>query len=451
MRRLKFNAQLYCLFGVLLLTLILMFSFLVTGRVDQLAQTQTLGRLEQYVQTFSTEWSKGHQIEIEENDFKAATIQGVIEYVNGKVVAKNITTSQNITDYIPSEKVDSLISKINLYANGEGKGTVKISNGKMFYSFKSESVDTEDGEVNFCVVLTNQSLVQQFRRGITMQIIFIFIVVNLFAFMVLSFWSSNYVSRTKRIQHHISNLKKTNYKAEYADSGKDELADLSRSIEQLRLEILNHETTKQEMLQNISHDFKTPIAVIKSYAEAICDGMATKEDAQIIVNQANLLSYKVAKLIQYNKLEYLDKNKEFEYCSIKEIVNQVVNSYRYQSENIEFVLDLDNSKFKGYSENFFTVIENIVDNAIRYAKSRISISLKNGILKIYNDGKPIDDIFIKEGFKAYEKGSDGQFGLGMSIVKKTLDFFDYEVLVQNLEVGVEFTIKKKKVEIVYKY
>lgn len=79
----------------------------------------------------------------------------------------------------------------------------------------------------------------------------------------------------------------------------------------MRNEILHNESTKQEMLQNISHDFKTPIAVIKSYAEAIEDGMADKSDAKIIQNQCTNLQHKVTTLLQYNRLEYLEKRKNF--------------------------------------------------------------------------------------------------------------------------------------------
>ena len=68
---------------------------------------------------------------------------------------------------------------------------------------------------------------------------------------------------------------------------------------------------------------------------------------------------------------------------------------------------------------------------------------KDGVLKIYNDGKHIDEQFIQNGFKPYEKGSDGKFGLGMSIVCRTLDYFNMSLTAENNEVGVTFTIQAK--------
>ena len=452
MKRLKFNTQLVLLYSGILLVIITIFGFSVESRVKDVSKTQTIDRLEQYIDITETSWLEGKEIEVEKVNFHAATIQGVLIKNNENYNVTNVQTSGNITDYVPNNKMNSVFSKIKLTPGEKGNGVIEIEDEEtIFYSYSVEQTKDSGDEINFILLVTNQELVKEFRKGISVQITFIFIVVNLFAFIIIGFWSNYYVSRTNRIKGHVANLQKTGYKEKYVDDGNDELAELSRSIENLRLEILNHEEIKQEILQNVSHDFKTPIAVIKSYAEAILDGMAPSEDAQIIINHANNLHYKVTKLLQYNRLEYLENDKEFEEISMKDLIETVVDSYRFQIKDINFELKLDDTKFKGYSENFYTVVDNIIDNAQRYAKTTIKVTLKNGVLKIYNDGVHIDEQFLNGLFKAYEKGFDGQFGLGMSIVKKTLDFFEYELLVENLEVGVEFTIQKKKKEIIYKY
>ena len=127
---------------------------------------------------------------------------------------------------------------------------------------------------------------------------------------------------------------------------------------------------------------------------------------------------------------------------MSEIIDEVVQNYKYQT-NIEFVLDLDEkAEFLGYRENWYTIIDNIVDNAKRFAKTTIKIVLRSNRIRIYNDGEHIDEKFIKNSFKPYEKGSQGEFGLGMSIVKKTIDFFGLNLKVINEDVGVSFIISK---------
>ena len=208
----------------------------------------------------------------------------------------------------------------------------------------------------------------------------------------------------------------------------------------MRRQIEQSEKTKQEMLQNVSHDFKTPIAVIQSYAEAISDGISDPKEAAIIIKQAELLNQKVKQLMELNKLEYLKSQQEYEVIKIKDIIINIVNNQKYRS-NLEFIVDLDDSSYYGIKENFYTAFNNIVDNAIRYAKTKIIITLKNKKLTFYNDGEPISQKFIDQMFKPYEKGQKGQFGLGMSIVQKTCTHFNLKLSVENIDEGVRFTIE----------
>ncbi len=261
---------------------------------------------------------------------------------------------------------------------------------------------------------------------------------------MIAIWGSQFARRLHRIQNHILSLPRNAYQTSYADDGLDEVGELSRAVEVMREEIKESERTKQEMLQNISHDFKTPIAVIKSYAEAQQDGMADEDSNKIIIAQTEILKNKVNRLLQYNSLEYLQKDREFEDVNMKEIVEEVIQGYKFQT-NIDIELDLQEDVFfKGYRENYYTIVDNIVDNAKRYAKTKIKIVLKKDRLRIYNDGDPIDEQFIRNSFRPYEKGSKGEFGLGMSIVKKTVDFFGMQLLVKNEAIGVSFIITTPK-------
>lgn len=441
MRKFKFNSQLLILFLILLLISTGLFGVIVISRVKTISQVQTYERLESFIQITMDDWKDGEDTPDSDDVINIGSIIGVVNTLSNN--SNVLKISQNVSDIFNLKYLPDILNSFELKENSSGHNMIKLSNRTIIY-YAYKTTVSRNGTYNFIVAITNNNYASSFSSSTSSQIILIFGVIFIFAFFILGLWSSSYVSRINRLKKHIANLTGSNYKEEYEDDGLDELADLSKSIEQMRLEILKNEYTKQEMLQNISHDFKTPIAVIKSYAEAIEDGMASTSDAKIIQNQASVLQHKVNILLQYNRLEYLEKKEPFIECSIKEIVNNVVSSYQYQKLDIDFILDLDDSYFKGYQENFYTVIDNIVDNAKRYAKSCIKITLKDGILQIYNDGEHIAEHFLSGTFKPYEKGSKGQFGLGMSIVKKTLDFFEYDLNVRNEEVGVTFEIKKHK-------
>ena len=154
---------------------------------------------------------------------------------------------------------------------------------------------------------------------------------------------------------------------------------------------------------------------------------------------------KVNQLIEYNKIEYFSKDKELEEVNMADLIDEIVLNYKYQLNDINIELELDREVyFKGYRDNWYVVIDNIIDNAKRYAKTTIKIILKTDRIRIYNDGEHIDEKFINNQFKPYEKGSNGEFGLGMSIVQKTVDIFGMNLIVVNEEIGVSFIIEKPR-------
>lgn len=86
------------------------------------------------------------------------------------------------------------------------------------------------------------------------------------------------------------------------------------------------------------------------------------------------------------------------------------------------------------------IIDNIISNFIRYADKEITITVKNGKITLFNDGPNIDKNVLNNIFTPYEKGVKGEFGLGLSIVKKTLHLLNYDINIKNEKNGVRFTI-----------
>ncbi|MBM7453083.1 two-component system sensor histidine kinase CssS [Acholeplasma morum] len=268
-----------------------------------------------------------------------------------------------------------------------------------------------------------------------------FSIIILLGNMAIAIWSRNLTARIKYLQREVNQFTNTGYENKVYLNGNDEIAELSKAIENLRLEIRENEHTKQEMFQNVSHDLKTPISVIQSYAEAILDGTTEVEDAKIIIKQTEKLQGKVKMLLELSKISTLEMKESLESIPMKEVINQVYFNNKIRLNNLKVILDLDDTEFLGVREYFYTSIENLIDNATRYASKVIEVTLKNGVLTIYNDGPAIEEKYITGGFKPYEKGSRGQFGIGMSIVQKTFNKFGYSLVVENMNPGVKFTIK----------
>ena len=435
MKKIDITSQLIILLVAVLLIACCIFSLTTVSFAREIAYKETNNRLSTYALLI-------------DNNFRDNKIEDFPEIDMGYYCKTSYNVYQQLNDmgdHLTVRDVEEVINNIKDINNNKKLGNMSYYSKKINGSKINFVVITNDNMETYTLVFTDDSHTTSVVREITLKINGIFVIVMLLAIVVIYFWSNNIARRLRKIQNHILSLPKNEYKTSYLDTYEDEVGDLSKSIEVMRSEICENERIKQEMLHNLSHDFKTPIAVIKTYAEAIQDGV---EDVSIstnkIIEQSDLLKKKVNRLIEYNRLEYFSSDKEFEDIKIADIIYDIILNYKHQLENIEFITDInENVTFRGISENWYTVIDNIIDNAKRYAKSQIKIVLRPHRLRIYNDGDHIDEKFIESAFKPYEKGNEGQFGLGMSIVQKTVDYFNMNLHVVNEEVGVSFIIDDK--------
>ena len=213
----------------------------------------------------------------------------------------------------------------------------------------------------------------------------------------------------------------------------------------MKLYLKNNENYKNQTYQNISHDFKTPITVIKSYIEATEDGIETNEKSlEVIKEQIDKLENKVHSLLYLNKLNYIKDKVENNQSvtDISNIIKSSVNKFKLIRPDIKFIVDIDSpSLFRGTPDMWETIIDNLLNNFIRYAKKEIKITIKNKKITLFNDGDKKDEHILSSIFTPYEKGLNGMFGLGLSIVKKSLQLLDYDITVSNLKNGVNFIIK----------
>ena len=139
----------------------------------------------------------------------------------------------------------------------------------------------------------------------------------------------------------------------------------------------------------------------------------------------------------------LDDCEEGETLPVADVIDRTILSLKVIRPEISFIRELDeNVKFHGEEEPWRIVVENLIDNALRYAKTFIRITLKDGELRVINDGPKIDEEVAAKMFRPYEKGSDGQFGLGLSIVYRVATTYGYKASAENLTEGVCFRIAR---------
>ena len=348
-------------------------------------------------------------------------------------INNTIYSSYNIEDVIPS--FDSSI--LNYTKNSYGKF---IYNNKLYYYYHTYKSKNET-----IISLTNDKYISTMKKDILLTILIVTGLSFTFCSLILIVWSNNLVSNIIILKRKIKNIDNDKFNLKLNHPFIDEIYSLNESIESMKIYLKNNEVYKNQMIQNVSHDFKTPITVIKSYIEAAEDGIETKEKSlEIIKEQVDKLENKVHSLLYLNKLNYItDKVENLKAkTDVAIVINSSVNKFKLIRPDINYKLDISNNQiYQGTYDMWEAIIDNLLNNFMRYAKKEINITAKNQKIILYNDGENIDESILNNIFTPYEKGLNGMFGLGLSIVKKTLRLLNYDITVTNIKNGVKFIIK----------
>ena len=372
------------------------------------------------------------------DNINASTINSEVAYI---YINDNDTVmvSDNLTKIIDIKDIDELLEKID---NDYGKFKYKL-NTYYYNTSKTENV--------IKIAITNDKYINIMRQDILLMIVIVVGITFIIISLLIMSWSNNLVNRIKKLKHNIDNIDNDNF-AYFSNKSfyEDELNSLAIAIDNMHDYLKEQEEYKNQMYQNISHDFKTPITVMKSYIEASEDGIETKDKTiSIIKEQLKKLEIKVHSLLYLNKLNYIQDKKEnlkIQY-DISKTIYAAVDKFKLTRPDVKFILDIDTKSvvFRGSSDMWEAIIDNILSNFMRYADKIIKISVKNNKIILYNDGPNIDDNVLNNIFTPYEKGIKGVFGLGLSIVKKTLHFLEYDIVIENdKKRGVRFIIKEGK-------
>ena len=231
---------------------------------------------------------------------------------------------------------------------------------------------------------------------------------------------------------------------------KDEIGKLGESIEELRCELIRQDDAEQSFLQNISHELKTPVMVIRSFVQAMGDGIYPKGslEASIEVSdeEAVILEKRINNLLYLTKLDFLSNHKiNKKNFYLDDLVDNVIDRVSWSRADIRWDISLDETEIQGDPEQWRVVLENLFDNQLRYAKSIIKVSLTSkmdkDILHIWNDGEAIEEDVLNNIFNKFSKGSRGEIGLGLSIVNRILHMHESKISAVNEEDGVSFYIE----------
>lgn len=251
----------------------------------------------------------------------------------------------------------------------------------------------------------------------------------------------NFNRMSERLEKTISNLKEANYK-------------LQKDIEQKE----KRENMRSEFLGNVSHELKTPIALIQGYAEGLKEGVNDDPESrefycEVIMDEAGKMNRMVKNLLALNQLEFGEDDVQFERFDITSLISGVLQSLDILIEQKEAqVIFRHKNPVYVWADEFKVeqVVRNYVNNALNHVDGEkvieIKITKENDMAKItvFNTGTPIpeEDLpHIWEKFYKVDKARTREYGgngIGLSIVKAIMDSFGKGYGAINHTNGVEF-------------
>lgn len=215
---------------------------------------------------------------------------------------------------------------------------------------------------------------------------------------------------------------------------------------------------RKEFLSNVSHELKTPLALIQGYAEGLKECVIDDEQSrefycEVIIDEAEKMNLMVKRLLTLNQLESGNESVTIERFDLTELLQGVLRSVDILLEQSEIkVVSCPKEPIYVWADEFKVeeVVTNYLSNAIHHAKYAKEIAIRyeqrDGVVRmvVYNTGDPIleediDKIWNK--FYKVDKARTREYGgsgIGLSIVKAIMESFHQECGVNNCENGVEF-------------
>lgn len=273
------------------------------------------------------------------------------------------------------------------------------------------------------------------------QLIYVTIGVLILAFVIGYFISKKIAQPITEINNSALIMANGNYNINFnTNTDIKEINELANTLNKAGIELSKTEELRRELMANVSHDLKTPLTMIKAYAEMVRDLTYKNKEKRnnnlnVIIEEADRLNILVNDILELSKIQSGTENLNITEFNITELIKDIIKRYDIlvQKENYEFVLN--NGKdyiIKADKKRIEQVIYNLINNAINYTGSDnkiiITIIEQNDLIKIEitdtgkgikkDDLKLIWDKYYKTD-KKHKRNVVGT-GLGLSIVKNIL-------------------------------
>ena len=357
----------------------------------------------------------------------------------------------SIPEFSSKENVD--IDDLWQYINNTSK--------KYFYQFTSPPIEQKS------ILLTRiprKKRKDQSQTNLMIILLFLLGIVTICVVLII-FISRTIFKSIKKIQSTTKEIADGNLNVEIDTSKKrtNELNAILESLEKMKESLLEAETRKNKFIMGISHDLRTPVAIIKGYTEAIRDGVIT--DKEELTSTLNLIEGKTTQLedmidtlINYTKMNNKEMRENLALGNVSELIKEFAKDSKLLAtvfkRNIICELDLPKEIMIPLNKQLARrSFENLFSNALRYTKDDDTIKIisyidnkENAVkLKIEDTGIGIDKKDLNNIFDLFYRGTNSRreegMGIGLAVVKNIVNTLGWNIAVESEKgKGSTFTI-----------
>jgi signal transduction histidine kinase len=324
-------------------------------------------------------------------------------------------------------------------------GKLELEDNLYYYSIAPNA----EKEGTYAVFFLNMSDLFVFEQNLN-QILLIIMVIGLVTIATITYLLVSRITKPlQTLALFAKEIGEGNYQTideEFVDL---ELHELKTTMNETTKKLKLYDADQRTFFQNASHELRTPLQIIKTNAEGIEIGIIDdKKGAIAIKNETDKLGTLVEDILYLSRLETRSADRLTATNDIRETLAYTVERYASVSDqkNLQVLFDFqkDPVLFHYDERDFERAFQNLISNALRYAKGIIRLGCKeidNRIMiTIYNDGEPISKTDLPHIFDRFYKGNKGVHGIGLSIVQSIVQTYGGRIEVMSSAKGTTFTI-----------
>lgn len=308
------------------------------------------------------------------------------------------------------------------------------------YSFLVYHSNVIKDDVTYSIV-TSLSLysMREAQHLITQMLLVLCLVTLVFSLLAAAVLSRRVSAPLLRLNDAANQIRKGNFDVHLPGKGVDELAQLEQNFNLMAHDLSQIDTLRRDLIANVSHDLRTPLTMIKGYAETIRDITGDNKEKRekqiaVIIEESDRLSALISDVLALSKMQSGMLTLNITDFELLPLMDQLLQPYSiYQEKGYHIHVDLSPVTLHGDEKQLGQVILNLLNNAIKHTGEDGNVYLTGAPtpegryrIQVTDTGKGIDPEEIPYIWDRYYKARNAKdklmgTGIGLSIVKEVLN------------------------------